>query len=318
MGFIKITVLILVLWNEFSFAQVSQSALEEKQSAPPSNYAHSVLWKVTGNGLEQPSYVFGNWHFLCRNEIIFKNKVKRAIIETDQLLLQNFITYLSDDDYYADLAANEDMERGVPIYKIEDRKKRKKLLKLISSHLDLKVNLAKRVKPVVKRMTAFEVFFASMHSFINDCNRLGSFDQLLFDHYSKKNSQIGSVNDRKLFEQSILASGFVSPESLIMYIEDIESQRSLVKEMKFNYYRDERLDELMKLYRIFLTNDYVDAQRVDRYVFGMDIKPWVQVMVEWMQEAPTFISINASYMVGEGGVLAFLADQGYQLEPILE
>lgn len=318
MKFIQFTFLLLALWLTAVDAQTTEKIAVENLSDPYTSYNDSVLWKVTGNGLKQPSYVFGSWHFLCRNEIIFKNKVKVAISNTEQLLIQNFITYLQTGDYYTDLAANSRINKGVEIYKIDDRKQRKKLLKLIRSELDLKIDHAKRVMPVLKRMTPFEVFFSSMHSFIKDCDGLGSFDQLLFDHFQKKKSQIGSINNRKKFEESLLDSGFVNPESLIAYIENIESQRALVKEMKAKYYQSESLDELKQLYRIFLTNDHNNAERIDQYILGQDVSLWVQKMNDWMIQKPTFISVNASYLIGENGILAKLEEQGFKLEPIVD
>ncbi len=110
---------------------LAHSEAIEQNSVAVDRTEHSVLWKVSGNGMTQPSYVFGSWHLLCRNEIIFKNKVKLAISQSEQLLIQNFITYLSADDYFDRQSANQRINRGLPIYQIDDRKQRKKLLKLI-------------------------------------------------------------------------------------------------------------------------------------------------------------------------------------------
>lgn len=46
----------------------------------------SLLWKISGNGLEKPSYLFGTMHALC--EINFDAKVIKAIDETSQLFLE--------------------------------------------------------------------------------------------------------------------------------------------------------------------------------------------------------------------------------------
>ena len=307
--FLLLTVCSQALW--------AQPAIKKQPESDQLASVNSVLWKITGNGLQQPSYVFASWHLLCRNEIIFKNKVKLAISQTEQLLIQNFITYLSADDYFERQAEDSRINRGIPIYKIDNRKQRKKLLKLIDKNLDLKIDHAKRVMPVVKRMTPLEVFFSSMHSFIKDCNRLGSFDDLLFDHFKKNNSPIGTVNDRKALLESLTASGIVSPESLTAYIEDIESQRALVKDMKFDYYRDESLSDLKKLYRIFLNNDFTEQAKIESNVLALNVQPWVEVMADWMSLKPTFISINASYLIGDDGVLAALRERGYKLEPIM-
>ncbi|TDR16350.1 TraB/GumN family protein [Marinicella litoralis] len=289
----------------------------EQQKELINQPTQSMLWKVTGNGLEKPSYVFGSWHFLCRNEIVFKNKVKVAIKETEQLMFQNFVTYLGSDDYYENRKETERIDSGEPIYKIDDRKVRKRLLKLIKEHMDLKIDLAKRVMPIVKRMTPMEVFFSSMHSFIKDCSGLGSFDNLLYQHYQKINAPIGSFNERKTFLERLMASGFLQAESLMTYLEEIESKRAMVRAMKAHYYLDEDVDGLKKLYRIFLNNDLVDEKSINKYVFNIDTQPWVDMMASWIAIKPTFISVNANYLFNDGlGVIELLKQKGYEVEPV--
>ena len=46
----------------------------------------SLLWKISGNGLEKPSYLFGTMHAVC--EINFDAAIKKALDETNQLYLE--------------------------------------------------------------------------------------------------------------------------------------------------------------------------------------------------------------------------------------
>lgn len=46
----------------------------------------SLLWKISGNGLEKPSYLFGTMHAVC--EINFDEDIKKALDETNQLYLE--------------------------------------------------------------------------------------------------------------------------------------------------------------------------------------------------------------------------------------
>ncbi len=277
---------------------------------------NSMLWKVTGPGLSQPSYVFGTWHMLCRNEVVFKHKVKVAISQTEQLLMQNYISYLSSEDFFDRIKTDERVYQDLPIYQIDDRKKRKRLSKLISQKLDLKPDHAKRISYAVKRMTPMQVFFASMHSFIKNCDGLGSFENMLFDHFEKQSQGIGSFNQREDFYRSLLASGFLQVDSLIDYLEGIESQQAIVHNMKLHYYVDEDLAGLKELYRIFLNNDHTDVKSIDNHIFNINTQPWVTKMVQWMMVKPTFITVNANYLLGDQGVLKTLADLGYHTEPI--
>ncbi|MEZ5473076.1 MAG: TraB/GumN family protein [Marinicella sp.] len=308
----NVRISLLVLGLLLSLVSLSQEPIKPEPEIKP----QSMLWKISGNGLTKPSYLFGTWHLLCRNEIIFKNKVKLAISQTEQLMMQNFITYLSDEDYFERIESNEEIQQGLPIYKIDDRKKRKKLLKLINEHLDLKVDLVKRTKYDVKRMTPFEVYFASLHSFIEGCDRLGSFDSLLYNHYAKQSAPIGSLNERKSFLISLQNANFINVDSLIFYLENIESQKAMAMEMKRHYYVDEDLPNLIKQYEIFINNEFTNVELVNKYLLSQDVSTWVDAMQMWIGLKPTFISVNATYLLGDKGVIQTLRSRGFIVEPI--
>ncbi len=48
----------------------------------------SLLWKISGNGLEEPSWLFGTNHILCPGMINIPDKVKKAVMESEQLILE--------------------------------------------------------------------------------------------------------------------------------------------------------------------------------------------------------------------------------------
>lgn len=47
---------------------------------------NSTLWKISGNGLEKPSYLFGTIHITC--DATLNDNVKKALDETSQVVLE--------------------------------------------------------------------------------------------------------------------------------------------------------------------------------------------------------------------------------------
>ena len=47
----------------------------------------SLLWKITGNGLKNPSYLFGTIHIMC-GDYVLDEKVTTAITDTEQIYLE--------------------------------------------------------------------------------------------------------------------------------------------------------------------------------------------------------------------------------------
>src|SRR5262245_25357980 len=48
----------------------------------------SLLWKISGNGLEKPSYLFGTIHMLCQEDAILSDSLKKAIRQSDNVYLE--------------------------------------------------------------------------------------------------------------------------------------------------------------------------------------------------------------------------------------
>jgi uncharacterized protein YbaP (TraB family) len=40
---------------------------------------NTLLWKVSGKGLKQPSFIFGTFHLMCKEDIHFSEQLKEAI-----------------------------------------------------------------------------------------------------------------------------------------------------------------------------------------------------------------------------------------------
>ena len=49
---------------------------------------NSLLWQVSGKGLKQPSYLFGTFHLMCKNDIHFSNQLTTAVNRADKVYME--------------------------------------------------------------------------------------------------------------------------------------------------------------------------------------------------------------------------------------
>ncbi|HMK25356.1 MAG TPA: TraB/GumN family protein, partial [Chitinophagaceae bacterium] len=49
---------------------------------------NTLLWKISGNGLEKPSYLFGTIHMLCADDAVLSDNMKKAISSCDQVYFE--------------------------------------------------------------------------------------------------------------------------------------------------------------------------------------------------------------------------------------
>lgn len=79
---------------------LSQILAQEKDSIDRSNY--QLLWKITGNDLTSPQYLFGTYHSNDPDIFNFPDQLYTAINNADAVILETDITELMGDDRYFD------------------------------------------------------------------------------------------------------------------------------------------------------------------------------------------------------------------------
>lgn len=54
---------------------------------------NSLLWEISGNGLQEPSYLFGTFHIMCEKDFEIKPKVSHALDNAKTLFLELNLDY---------------------------------------------------------------------------------------------------------------------------------------------------------------------------------------------------------------------------------
>ncbi|TMI97547.1 MAG: TraB/GumN family protein [Bacteroidetes bacterium] len=82
----------------------------------------TLLWQISGNGLQKPSYLFGTIHMICSDDALLSDSLKNAIQNTEAVYFEvdmdNLFEMLGvvrkmkmrDDTTLADLLDKEDYQ----------------------------------------------------------------------------------------------------------------------------------------------------------------------------------------------------------------
>ena len=58
------------------------------QKAAPQKDNNTLLWQISGNGLQRPSYLFGTIHMLCKDDAVLSDSLKRVIRNCKDVYLE--------------------------------------------------------------------------------------------------------------------------------------------------------------------------------------------------------------------------------------
>lgn len=283
-----------LFYFSFLFSSISIQAQELE---------NSLLWKVSGNGLEQDSYLFGTLHATCKTEL--KPRVLKAFNKTEQLALE---LDLSDMKLQMTLAQKMYMENGKSISDFMNEEETILVKNLLEKHIStMNFEMLKRIKPIFTSVMLTQTMVS--------CEVPNAYDTMLMQEALSQQKPISGLEN---VQEQLAIFDAISVEEQI---------QELVKSAKDNLQSDtEEFLKLVDLYEAEALNDLGKMMLEEENLFSnymVDFldkrnEKWIPKMEKMMQEKASFFGFGAMHLVGEKGVISLLRKQGYQVEAVLE
>ena len=274
----KIFITLLTLLTGFSFSQ----ELEK-----------SLLWKISGNGLKQPSYLYGTIHITC--DASLDENTLNALDKTEQLYLE---LDMDDKSMQMQMMKYMMMKNGV------------KLSTLLSPE-DFQIVdefLKKNLKMSAKLFDSFKPFMISSMLF----------PKMLDCEHKSVESELMKITK----EQNEEVFGLEKVEDQMKVFDAIPYQDQadeLLKTVKGDLEKDKKeLDEMMTIYqnkdiegmlKIMTDSDNKITSENQDVLLNNRNKNWIPVMIKTMKDKPTFFGVGAGHLAGEEGIIKMLRKQ---------
>lgn len=264
---------------------------------------NALLWKVSGNGLEEPSYIFAIVKFIPADDFYMPQTVIDRLNECKILSTETLLDHHAKHEL--NKAAHLDGHKSIADFlSKEEYDKLKDLFVNKFGVSNMKFNLVyKHFKPVMLSTTITRL-------------ALGEDVKYYELHLIEKAR-----------EKGLLTLGLETVEREVEALEKfpIEDQVNALKHTLNN------LDGQLKDYRTLIeaykkgdlheTLEYtmhpVEKNATFKQHFIVERnKEWIPKMTSYMKESPTFFAIGASHLADEDGILHLLSQEGYTVEPV--
>ena len=260
----------------------------------------SLLWKISGNGLEKPSYLFGTMHAVC--EINFDDNLKKALDETSQLYLE---IDMDDPTLQTSMMKDMMMKDGVTLSSLMTEEE----VKLVDDFLKTNVNVS------IKMVDKFKPFMISSMFIpkLLECP-MQSIEMELVKNSKEQNEEVyglEEISDQLAVFDKIPYKTQV--EELIKTAKDnmVEGKAEFKKLMAI--YDDQNIEgmlDVMKESDNKISSDFSDVLLNDRNA------NWIPIIERVSKEQPTFYGVGAGHLAGEKGVIKLLRKKGYKVEAV--
>ena len=260
----------------------------------------SLLWKISRKGMEQPSYVFGSFHLMCKDQFQITNSMKEALVSCSK-----FYSELDMDNPQMQKKLMEliQLKDGKTIDNYMDPKDFEVFDQQYKAITGMSILAFKQYKPFLGM--SFLILKAT------SCNNTVQPETALM--------QLAQQNHLDIL-------GIETPDEQMAIInkEPIDSQLATMRKMVNNFDSCKQL--MQEMTELYLKKDvealyqYMKQTGVnENFETSMLINrnnKWIPKMTKAIKESPSFFAVGAGHLGGKTGILALLRKKGYQVEPI--
>ncbi|MBF8961793.1 TraB/GumN family protein [Pontibacter sp. FD36] len=285
----------------------SKPAKATTTQAQPVTAAKSLLWEISGNGLKQPSYLYGTYHLLNASflntvpEVMERFMESRGVVVETEIdsakMMQLGAKMVMPDNKLSNLLSKED-------YALVNEE--------IKTQFGFELSMADQMKPMTLLLMLSLKDYQRMEVLKE---YTGQPLDMYFASYNKKSKK--KVSTLETMEQQFDLLYNHHPldkqaEQLVAYVKNKEAAMKMSDKLVQLYF-DKDLAGMWKL-----SNDYNELTGGGDMAYMTDDrnKDWMTKLPAIMKEQSTFIAVGALHLPGENGLLQLLQRAGYTVKPL--
>ncbi len=260
----------------------------------------ALLWKISGNGLAKPSYLFGTIHAICPEDFVLSETVKKSLASTEQLALE---IDMDDPALLLNIQKGAMMEKE-SIQRLYTLAEYQVVQQHFLKTMNVDIKHLDKMKPMLlNAMLLLQLTGCRPESYEQRLLALAQAQGLVVTGVETVEDQIATFEKIPYKMQA---------EMLLESIENMDEGKANYKKM-VALYLAQNLTGLEKL----LKKDFKQEHgAMEGALFTERNKKWLPVMEKEAKAKATFFAVGAGHLTGENGVLELLRRKGYTLTPM--
>lgn len=268
-------------------------------SSSQNTWPKTLLWRISGNGLTKPSYLYGTMHLQDKRLFQFGDSVYHAIEKTEGLAIEIDIKeYMDSVLNKAFSEAEEELlaKKSVTL----NRKKLGKTADTLLQKFGIKGGSVS--KKELKRIRDYR-----LTKYMQQGEMPTIVDAYLYGLAMRQDKWVGAVED--VSDQLNLRDelgGDLEPEKV--FVPDTLFRNGF--ESMIRIYQAQDLDGIERI-----SNAGFSAEAKDRWLIQRNVK--MAVRMDSLSDArSTFFAVGAAHLPGDSGVIQLLRARGFAVEPV--
>ncbi len=263
---------------------------------------NTLLWKVHGNNLSAPSYLFGTYHFAGKSFADSLPQIERAYSTCNQVIGE----LIMDESVSAKLLPAMFMKDTL-LSDLLDSTQYLKVDSFVYRYSNNHLKSFNKFKPAALQLIL--VTFIAPKTVAKENDALDTYFQKLAKADAKELIGLETADEQiNLFFSASLKR---QTEQLLLMVAKGDENIIEAKQL-YTDYKNQNLSSLEKT----LTNtDGYTPEEMDMLLKNRNLK-WMPTIEERITKKPTFIAVGAGHLVGPYGLINLLKKAGYSVKPV--
>ncbi len=285
------------------FFQCCRSQPTEKLKSNTDN--NTLLWEISGKGLKNPSYLFGTFHMMCKEDIHLSDNLRQAVNSSAEIY---FEMDLDDPSNTLGALLFLNMKEGKTLKDLYTPEEYTRVEKFFKDSLHMGMGMFQKMKP--------NFLEAMLYPKLMPCKTMSGMEMEIME-LAKDNKEKKEIKgfETIAFQASVFDSVPYKDQAkeLLKTIDSIAAFAHYFDTL-LSIYKTQQISSIEKMFND--PNFNMDEKNQD-ILLNKRNKNWVEQLKKILPGKNIFIAVGAGHLVGKNGVIELLKKEGYILRPIV-
>ena len=262
---------------------------------------NTLFWKVSGKDLKKPSFLYGTFHLLCKEDIHMSDPLQSAIRAVDTIYMEMDMddpTVMLSGMMYMNMKDGKTLK---DLYSPEDYKR---LNAYFTDTLKMPMMLFQKAKP----------FFlvALLYPRMMNCASPSGVEQEIIKIAKEAKKDINGLETMQL--QASVFDSIPYEWQAKELLNNIDSFPKYKKEFDnmVEVYKNQQMDSLENM----TTKSELGGEEYSEFLLGNRNRNWVHQLNTIMKKSSVLVAVGAGHLPGKDGLIELLRKEGYTVEPL--
>lgn len=258
--------------------------------------SRNLLWEISGNGLQKPSYVFGTIHMICEDDYLMTPVIENTLKNVDAYYAEINLSDMKDM-----MTLQEAMKVNEPLSKRLTNQQYEEMKKLLQGQ-DIDIKKFENMSLIGIMSTL------SMKSF--SCEKFKLYEMELFKIAMTEGKKMGGLETAS--EQIKFMNDNMTFDTLIKMLRDMNEEKESTTTKLTEYYLNQDIDKLVEV----IEQESYMTDEIYQELLSKRNHRWIDRMSQQMNNLSIFYAVGSGHLGGKNGLLELLRQKGFTVKPI--